>query len=664
MRVQFTLLTAALLGLPAIMAAQTQDDLFDDSVDHEIRMTMDPAKWQALVTHVLDDTEYAVDKFVWGGPRSLTLTLNNITIHSRGYGSRDARKPGLHVSFDPQNLGQRFLGLSSLELKSNTEDGSLLHERLTFKLATRMGLPTSREVSCRLFVNDVYEGLFNCVEFLKSEFLTRWFNENNGYLYKYTPGWPLPSAGWHFEYAPLGDVLENYAVTPPANKPAPFVPETHSNAPDTVTLHNFFQFINQASDADFLANVTGPNAYVDPKQFLQLIAVETYVADYDCILGDVFGTNNFYLYRFQNKQLSQFLIWDKDLSFDWTVRPILQNAHQNVLMNRLISFPQYMSMYLEDLNKVAAVAGGPGGWLEQEVYRQYNQIKADAYNDPNKLTEYAGNHVSVPNDSSSAGAYVTQGCTALSTVPPFCLTFEAYNNFLKAFPGIRTPFVLQAVSDQGYQLPASYPALGNGGFVSVGTHTTPVAAGAAAELYGANFGSSSNTTVYINGFQAPLLFTSAGQLDVQVPWETGGPVTIAVVVNGSPSNVINASVSQYAPVILAVTHTDGQSYVTSGNPAAANETIVVYATGLGPVTGGMVDGQLALASPLQRTTQTPAVTIGGVGATPSFAGLTPGYLGLYQINVPVPANLPAGAQNQLVVTIGGASSAPTAVATK
>lgn len=121
MRFHNSLLWTILLVSPAAVTAQTQDDLFDDSVVHEVRMTMDPTKWQTLLNNILDSTDYPVDTFVWKGPRNLSATLNDITIHSRGYGSRDARKPGLHVGFDGQVTGQNLLGESSLELKSNTD---------------------------------------------------------------------------------------------------------------------------------------------------------------------------------------------------------------------------------------------------------------------------------------------------------------------------------------------------------------------------------------------------------------------------------------------------------------------------------------------------------------------------------------------------------------
>ena len=651
MRLKHAFLFAFQIGLIPALTAQTQADLFDDSVVHEIRFTMNPADWQTLKDHIVLDTDYNVTNFQWKGAGSLTGSVTNLAIHARGHGSRDYRKPGLHVSFNTYVKTQTFLGLTDIDLKSNTEDGSLLHERLSMLVFRRMGIPASREVHARVYMNGDYIGLFNVVEAVDQDFLTRLFNENNGYLYQYVPSdWTgVLGFGWHFEY--LGQDLTKYAITPPAFAPAPFNPKTHTNAPDTVSLQAFIATMNQASDDSFISSMA---PFLDLKAWLKHIAVETYVGDDDCILGDAFGLNNFYLYRFQalaNGQapnpLFKFIAWDKDLAFsDWWPppstpdRPILQHADQNVLMRRLMAIPEYRNSYFESLTTVAMLAGGAGGWLEQEATREYQQIRQAAYDDANKLRLESGNHVPVSNDD-----------------------FDAACAWVIGYAAHRTPSVMSQIAAQGYQLPANYPALSDGGFVSVGSHSLPVAAGGAAEIYGLNFGTPDTTSVYINGFLAPLLFTSGGQMDVQVPWKSTGSGTLGVVVNGAPSNIVSAPVSSVAPTILAVTHTDGATYVAPGNGARAGEVLVVYATGLGPVTGSMVDGQKAAASPLQSTALNTSVTIGGVPAAVSFSGLTPGFIGLYQINAQVPAGLTPGLQN-ISVSVGGAISPPMTVATQ
>jgi uncharacterized protein (TIGR03437 family) len=70
----------------------------------------------------------------------------------------------------------------------------------------------------------------------------------------------------------------------------------------------------------------------------------------------------------------------------------------------------------------------------------------------------------------------------------------------------------------------------------------------------------------------------------------------------------------------------------------------MYANGLGPVDVTPPSGEPAPAQPLARTRVIPTVTIGGKQAQVLFSGLAPNYVGLYQLNVLVPADAPVGTQ--------------------
>jgi uncharacterized protein (TIGR03437 family) len=58
------------------------------------------------------------------------------------------------------------------------------------------------------------------------------------------------------------------------------------------------------------------------------------------------------------------------------------------------------------------------------------------------------------------------------------------------------------------------------------------------------------------------------------------------------------------------------------------------------------------------------VTVGGLDAHVTFAGLAPGYVGLYQVNVQVPVGVATGPSVPVIVTAAGASSLPVTVAIK
>jgi uncharacterized protein (TIGR03437 family) len=86
------------------------------------------------------------------------------------------------------------------------------------------------------------------------------------------------------------------------------------------------------------------------------------------------------------------------------------------------------------------------------------------------------------------------------------------------------------------------------------------------------------------------------------------------------------------------------------------EYLTIYCTGLGDVTNRPVSGAAAPANPLANTIAATSVSIGGVSAPAIFSGLSPGFVGLYQVNVQVPLNAPVGNAVPVVLSIGGAAS--------
>jgi len=104
----------------------------------------------------------------------------------------------------------------------------------------------------------------------------------------------------------------------------------------------------------------------------------------------------------------------------------------------------------------------------------------------------------------------------------------------------------------------------------------------------------------------------------------------------------------------AVAQNPDNSLNDSNNPVAGGSYIVAYLTGMGPMDNPVPDGAAAPTAPLSSATSLFSATIGGQPAKILFLGLAPGYVGLVQANIVVPA-LPAGSY-PLVVTIDGVPS--------
>jgi uncharacterized protein (TIGR03437 family) len=169
-----------------------------------------------------------------------------------------------------------------------------------------------------------------------------------------------------------------------------------------------------------------------------------------------------------------------------------------------------------------------------------------------------------------------------------------------------------------------------------------------------------STQVLINGIAAPLFYVSPSQINAQVPWEVTGLFTtdlaVQVISNGSPSNVVAAALAITAPGIFVIAHDADNTAVTSAKPAVPGEYLRVYCTGLGTVTNQPSTGAPAPLSPLSYTAQNSTVTIAGLSANVPFSGLSPGFVGLYQVNVQVPANVVGASAAPLVLSNGGNST--------
>lgn len=173
------------------------------------------------------------------------------------------------------------------------------------------------------------------------------------------------------------------------------------------------------------------------------------------------------------------------------------------------------------------------------------------------------------------------------------------------------------------------------------------------------------TSVTFNGVAAPLWFVSQGQINAQAPFELGtGAVTVQVKRGATVSQAITVNVANVAPGIFlipgtiqgVIVHAADFSLVNSGSPARTGEFLAILCTGLGQVQvavkSGDVSPGLTPGDTLARTVFVPTVSLGGVNATVSFSGLTPGLVGLYQINVVVPAGLQPGNLSLQVMTGG------------
>ena len=217
---------------------------------------------------------------------------------------------------------------------------------------------------------------------------------------------------------------------------------------------------------------------------------------------------------------------------------------------------------------------------------------------------------------------------------------------------------------------------------------SPVAPGSLVTVLGINLSTGTNsasvplpftlggTSVTINGIPAPILSAYPDQITLQVPFDAPlGAVTLAVQSN-SGSAIIPITIASVAPVIFRFGGeqgivTDSRSGILAGTccsppggrsevPAYPGQVVTIFCTGLGDVTNRPANGAASPFGPsFAETLATPTVTIGGIQTQPLYSGLSPGSVGVYQINAAVPMNVPLGPQIPVTVAVGSASDTVT-----
>jgi uncharacterized protein (TIGR03437 family) len=188
--------------------------------------------------------------------------------------------------------------------------------------------------------------------------------------------------------------------------------------------------------------------------------------------------------------------------------------------------------------------------------------------------------------------------------------------------------------------------------------------------------------VLVNGQEAPLFYVSTTQINAQLPVELTPGTSAQVVVdnNGVSSTPETIQITTVSPGIFTLGPPFGQQGAvliantnvlampaTAGvpsRPAQAGETVSVFCTGLGATDPAVASGSAAPSSPPAVVKSPVAVSIGGLPAMVSFAGLVPGYAGIYQVNAQVPAGIAPGDAVPLVITQGAARSNTAAVAVR
>jgi uncharacterized protein (TIGR03437 family) len=210
------------------------------------------------------------------------------------------------------------------------------------------------------------------------------------------------------------------------------------------------------------------------------------------------------------------------------------------------------------------------------------------------------------------------------------------------------------------------PSIAAGGLVSIFGQQLASAASAAATPLPTVLG---GTCVTLNNTPLPLLAAFPSQINAELPPTLAAgryPLVVRSIASHEASSSATVAVAKYAPAVFvdadgpAIFHQDG-TRLDLYNPGQRDEELTIYATGLGPTTGGKVTAgvpaplnPLAVTGPVEVFFGDP--TISDAEEIVDWSGLAPGLIGVYQINCRIPGTHLKGDALPVTLRIGGVSS--------
>ncbi len=203
------------------------------------------------------------------------------------------------------------------------------------------------------------------------------------------------------------------------------------------------------------------------------------------------------------------------------------------------------------------------------------------------------------------------------------------------------------------------PKIFDGGAVIHAGVSGDVSPGTLANLYGARMATSTatatfgalpktlaNAQVLVNGVATPLYYVSPEQIIFQIPYEAKiGRAQAVVVINGVASISAPMNIKATAPFILTyganrgIVQNADSTLNSATNCAKAGSFITVYLMGSGPLDGVVTTGNPVPSDRVFRQTLPTKATLGTVDAPVLFAGMTPGFFGLMQVNITIPQDV-------------------------
>ena len=292
--------------------AQIGIEMFDESYVHEIRIEFEDTVtyWDSLTYYYTDFIDNgAAKKYMWAQVTIDGELLDSVGVRQKGnysnWGQEGTKKP-LKLDFNEFVSGQKYDGLKKLNLANGMKDPSMMRDAVSYKFMRDAGIKAPRTSYSKVYINDIYWGLYLNVEQVDSRFLKYYFPEDEGDLYKC-----------------MNNTNLDYQGTNPIQYQDEFELKTNETTGDWNEFIHMVDNINNTPAADMYDSLF---SVIDMNNYLEILASDVLLYNWDSYYDH---GRNFYIYN--NPEINKFtwIPWDYNLSFS------------NNGTNIIITYPQF-----------------------------------------------------------------------------------------------------------------------------------------------------------------------------------------------------------------------------------------------------------------------------------------------------------------------------------
>jgi spore coat protein CotH len=278
-----------------LSAQGSGNNIFDDSVLHEINMTFEEVDYWDILNENFGngfDPSEGVDYLM----ASVTIdgeTVDSIGIRFKGFTSASAatKKP-FKFDFNEFVSGKRYDGLRKLNLNNGTGDPGLQRDVICYDLMNRSGVNAPRVSFARVSINGEFFAIYQVVEQVDKEFLKRSFSNAKGNLFK-NKGW------YNFEYN--GTNPDSYRV---------LELKTNEEGDDYSGLIGLVDVLNNTPDELFAGEI---EQIFDVDRYLKTLAIDVATDNWDSNLEH---GRNWYMYEDTTTGVFHWVPWDYNFALN------------------------------------------------------------------------------------------------------------------------------------------------------------------------------------------------------------------------------------------------------------------------------------------------------------------------------------------------------------